>query len=149
MEVELYFDPIYQWAYRTSLWARAFTPQGSRAVLARLGWDPAVVDEALADPTTTEEVLADHRRLVQRHGGHGVPTLVLDGETALFGPVLLDPPRGEAALRLWELVAGWADVPTLYELRRPKTAADLGVIGEVFRPYLEARAWRTVENPAP
>lgn len=221
MHVELYFDPMCPWAYRTSLWVRevrrqvgieidwrffsleevnreegklhpwerpwsygwsqmrvgallrrdgpeildrwyaavgqaffergepTFTPEGARAVLAGIGLDPARVDEAVADPTTSDEVLADHRRCVDRHGGHGVPTIVLEDGVALYGPVVLDPPTGPAAVRLWELVEGWKEFPTLYELRRPKTEADRSAIGDAFSTYVDARVWRTVENPAP
>lgn len=126
-----------------------FTPDGTRSVLAGLGLDPALVDDALADPTTDDEVLADHREAVERHGAHGVPTLVLDDGTPLFGPVVLDPPTGAAAARLWELVLGWSEFPSLYELRRPKTGADLAAIAGAFSTYLDARAWRTIERPAP
>ena len=125
-----------------------FTPDGARAVLESIGVDPHRVEEALEDPTTGDEVLADHRECVERHGGHGVPTLVLDDGTALFGPVVLDPPEGPEAVRLWELVTAWQDFPTLFELRRPKTDAHVAAIGDAFRPYLDARAWRTVERPA-
>ena len=66
-----------------------------------------------------------------------------------FGPVLIEPPTGEAAERLWKLVLGWLEFPHLYELQRPKTLADLEAVGEVFRPYLEAREWESVANPPP
>ena len=39
------------------------------------------------------------------------PTLVFADDQALFGPVLIDPPTGEAAVRLWELVTRLARVP--------------------------------------
>lgn len=129
-----------------------FTPDGARQVLVGLGLAPGLVDEALADPSTDEEVLADHRWLVERYGGHGVPTLVFDDGPqgqALFGPVVLEVPRGDAALRLWDLVETWLEVPGLYELRRPKTATDVAAIESAFAPYLRARAWRSVQTPAP
>ena len=83
-----------------------------------------------------------------------MPTLVFPGADAddslkLFGPVLIDPPTGEAAERLWSMVLGWLEFPHLYELQRPKTPADLHAVGEVFKPYLEAREWNTVANPTP
>ena len=56
-------------------------------------------------------------------------------------------PTGDAAGRLWDLVAGWAEFPHLYELRRPKTQADWDHIGTSFAPYLSARDWNTVANP--
>ncbi len=55
-------------------------------------------------------------------GGFGVPTLVFDDGQALFGPVLVNPPAGEDAVRLWEHVTGWLEFPHLYELQRPKSA---------------------------
>ncbi|HUE59793.1 MAG TPA: hypothetical protein VMO88_09450, partial [Acidimicrobiales bacterium] len=80
-------------------------------------------------------------------GAYGVPTLLLDGTTPLFGPVVTPAPVGEEAGRLWDLVAGWADFPHLYELRRPKIAADWAHIQDNFAPYLNARDWRTIERP--
>jgi hypothetical protein len=35
---------------------------------------------------------------------------------------------GQAALRLWDLTVGWSEFPHLYEIRRPKTPADLAHI---------------------
>ena len=128
-------------------------PAVARALLAEMDLDPGIVDEALADPTTHDDVRADHERVIGL-GGWGVPTLVFPGadddeSLKLFGPVLIDPPTGEAADRLWALVLGWLEFPQLYELQRPKTPNDLAAIGEVFRPYLEARDWNAVANPTP
>jgi len=50
---------------------------------------------------------------------------------------------------LWELVQGWLRFPHLYEIQRPKSAADQALIAETFRPYLTARDWKTVQNPTP
>ena len=128
-------------------------PAVARALLAEMDLDPGIVDEALADETTHDDVRADHERVIGL-GGWGVPTLVFPGadddeSLKLFGPVLIDPPTGEAADRLWALVLGWLEFPQLYELQRPKTPNDLAAIGEVFRPYLEARDWNAVANPTP
>jgi hypothetical protein len=124
-------------------------PEVHRQVLAELDLDPGLLDEALADPSTSDEVRADHDEVVTRHGGHGVPTLVFDAGQVLFGPVVAPAPTGEAALRLWDLVCLWADVPHLFELRQPKTAEDMAHLGEQFAPYLRARAWKSVAKPAP
>ena len=78
-------------------------PDVARHLLDELGLDPAVVDAALADPTTHDEVRSDHDRVVAA-GGYGVPTLFF-GEHCLFGPVLIDPTTGDAAVRLWRAVA--------------------------------------------
>src|SRR3954464_11942462 len=90
-----------------------FTPEGAAAVLEDLGLDGALVQEAIDDPSTTEEVRSDHDYLVSTYGGHGVPTLLFeehrgDGHgDAFFGPVVLNPPAGEDAVKLWDLVTGW------------------------------------------
>ena len=120
----------------------------AEALLVDLGLDPGLVGQALEDPTTHDEVRADHER-VAREGCFGVPTLVFEDGQELFGPVVIDPPSGPDALRLWELVCGWRDFPQLYEIKRPKRDDDMRRIAETFRPYLEARDWETVQKPAP
>jgi 2-hydroxychromene-2-carboxylate isomerase len=122
-------------------------------LIGQLGLDPALVGQALADPSTHDEVRADHER-VTGLGGWGVPTLVFGGGSAgdrraLFGPVLIDPPAGEAAVRLWQLLTGWLEFPALFELQRPKSQADLQAIAQTFRPYLEARDWITIQKETP
>jgi 2-hydroxychromene-2-carboxylate isomerase len=118
------------------------------AVLAEAALDPAVIEASLTDSTVDQEIMADHQRVLDL-GGFGVPTLVLDGATPLFGPVIAPAPTGEAAGRLWDLVAGWAEFPHLYELRRPKGPADWTHIQAAFAPYAAARDWNTVTRPAP
>ena len=117
-------------------------------LLAELGLDPALVQAALDDPTTSDEVHAEHQMVVDL-GFFGVPTLRFDDGQALFGPVLLDPPTGPDAVRLWEHVCGWLEHPNVYEIKRPKRPDDLRRIAEVFRPYLEARDWVTIQKEAP
>lgn len=114
----------------------------------QLGLGPAVVRDAIADPSTHDEVKADHDR-VTALGGWGVPTLVFDDSQALFGPVLIEPPTGADAIRLWELVTGWLAFPHLYELQRPKQHRDLHEIAETFRPYVDARDWVTIQKETP
>jgi hypothetical protein len=107
------------------------------------------VAEAIADPTTHDDVRTDHERVVGA-GGWGVPTLFFADDThGFFGPVLVDPPTGAAALRLFDLVRGWREFPFVYELQRPKRRADLELIAATFRPYFEARDWVTIQNPTP
>ena len=114
-----------------------------------LGLDPSLVDEAIGDPTTHDEVRADHDRVVAS-GGYGVPTLFFDdpqaGERCLFGPVLINPPTGDAAVRLWHAVAAWVEFPDLFELQQPKTPAMEARIVETFTPYLEARDWVSINR---
>ncbi|HEX6237123.1 MAG TPA: DsbA family protein [Acidimicrobiales bacterium] len=124
---------------------KVHTPDVARRVLAEAGLDPAAATEAIDDPSTHDEVRADHER-VRALGGFGVPTLIFPGERALFGPVVRQAPTGPAALHLWDLVCGWLDVPGLYEIRRPKTDADWAAIGDRFAPYLSARDWPTIQR---
>ena len=128
-------------------------PEVARDLLAEMDLAPGIVDDALADETTHDDVRRDHEAVLAL-GGWGVPTLVFPGSATdearkLFGPVLIEPPTGGAADRLWELVVGWLEFPHLFELQRPKTPADLATVAEVFRPYIEAREWNTVVNPTP
>jgi 2-hydroxychromene-2-carboxylate isomerase len=120
-------------------------PEVARELLGGLGLDPGLVDEAIADPTTHDEVRAEHCRVVDA-GGYGVPTLFFPDGQCLFGPVLIDPPTGDAALRLWDAVVAWTEFPHLYELQRPKTRVDEKRIVETFRPYLGARDWVSVNR---
>lgn len=119
-------------------------PEVARHLLSEIGLDPDAVDEAIADPSTGDEVRADHDRVVAA-GGFGVPTMFF-GETAFFGPVLVDPPSGPEALRLWSAVTAWLEFPRLYEVQRLKSADDGRRIGEVFRPYVEARDWVSINR---
>lgn len=106
-------------------------------------------DEALADPTTHDDVRADHEDAVGRLGGFGVPIIVVPDGRAVFGPVIAPAPPAERALELWDVVLAFSRFPGLYEIKTPKTGDDLRMIGELFSPYLEARQWRSVMNPAP
>ena len=119
-------------------------PQVARDLLAELGLDPGVVDLAIDDPTTHDEVRADHDRVVAA-GGYGVPTLFF-GDDCLFGPVMIDPPSGDAALRLWDAVTAWLEFPHLFELQRPKSAAHGRAIVEALTPYLEGRDWVSIDR---
>ncbi|MFC0081738.1 DsbA family protein [Aciditerrimonas ferrireducens] len=120
-------------------------PAEARALLEELGLDPGLVDEALGAEWTSEEVLADHRAL-EAAGGFGVPTLRFPDGQCLFGPVLVDPPEGPAALALWELVLGMLRFPGVFELKRPMTAADQARVLERLQPYLRARDWVSIDR---
>ncbi len=122
-------------------------PEVAAELLASIGLDPGLVDAAIADETTHADIQRDHDEVV-RHGGFGVPTLVFDDGSHLYGPVMTPPPTGADALALWDLVLGTRRFPHLYELKRPKTDADLAFIADQFAPYLSARDWQTREKPA-
>jgi predicted DsbA family dithiol-disulfide isomerase len=117
----------WYWAAGTALHVEGKRPhrrEVAESLLEDLGLDPGIVQAAIDDPTTHDEVLADHER-VTALGAFGVPTLFFDDGQALFGPVLIDPPTGEAALRLWDAVVSWLEFPHLYELKRPKQRSDI------------------------
>jgi 2-hydroxychromene-2-carboxylate isomerase len=123
-------------------------PEVAEAILTELGLDPGIVAAAIADPTTGDEVRSEHDLVVSK-GGFGVPTLIFEDGQALFGPVLVDPPTGDAAVRLWEHVTGWLEFPHLYELQRPKAPADIDAIVDAFSSYLDARDWFSIQHDTP
>ena len=125
--------------------AQAHKKAVARHLLEEIGLDPELVDQAITDPTTGDEVMADHQQVVDA-GGYGVPTMFFPDGQCLFGPVLVDPPTGKAALRLWDAVVAWTEFPHLYELQRPKTSDDEKLIFNTFRPYLEARDWVSINR---
>jgi len=119
-------------------------PEVARTLLAGIGVESDLLDAALADETTHDEVRADHQRVLDA-GGYGVPTLFLGGQ-CLFGPVLVDPPAGADAVRLWDVVTGMAAFPHVYELQRPKAPADQELIARQLQPYLRGRDWVSVDR---
>lgn len=118
-------------------------------LLAEIGAPPDTWESALSDPSTHDDIRTDHEHAVLSLGAFGVPILVLPGKRPLFGPVVLPTPTGDDAIALWRLVEAWVDMPGLWEMKTPKTEADLLEIGRQFRPYLEARQWPTIQRPAP
>lgn len=142
-----------------------FTREGAIEVAAEAGLPGETVDAAMSDPTTSDEVRADHDHVVNTFAAFGVPVIVFDPDSvdtaandagddadspnahAIFGPVIVPAPRGDAAMRLWDLTKGWTEFPHLFEMRKPKTPYDWQHIGSTFTPYLEGRQWETVQNP--
>lgn len=102
-------------------------------------------DTALADPTTHEEIKAEHQKVIDA-GGFGVPTLFFPDGQVLFGPVLVDPPMGQDAVRLWELTTGWLQFPHVYEIQRPKGPDDERLIRQTLDPYLRGRDWISINR---
>ena len=123
---------------------RPHDPDVARHLLEEIGMDPNIVDESLLDESTHDEIKDDHQRVIDA-GGYGVPTLFF-GDHPLYGPVLIDPPEGEKAMRLWDTVVSWLEFPDLYEMQKLKSVQDQGRIADTFRPYLEARDWVSINR---
>jgi 2-hydroxychromene-2-carboxylate isomerase len=128
-------------------------PEVQRELLDELGFGADTLDAAMADLTTSDEVRADHDHVVKAHGAFGVPTLVFPGtggggEVAVYQQ-LVPAPAPDDAVELFDLACGFNRFPHLFEQRHPKRGADIAMVAETFSPYLDARAWHTIENPAP
>ncbi|HEY3603728.1 MAG TPA: DsbA family protein [Sporichthyaceae bacterium] len=120
-------------------------PEVARALLAEIGVDPAVVDRAIADPSTHDEVRADHDAVVNS-GGFGVPTLFFEDGQALYGPVLVHPPTGDRAVALWDTFTAVLDFPEVYEIHRPRGPVQQQEIFDALETYLSARDWISIDR---
>jgi predicted DsbA family dithiol-disulfide isomerase len=94
-----------------------------RAAVRDAGFDPAVVDSALADPTTWDRVVAEHDKVVAEVGAFGVPTIRLDGGSgpAIFGPVIHTVPNDDDAVELFHHVSWLVRHPAFWEIKRERT----------------------------
>jgi predicted DsbA family dithiol-disulfide isomerase len=86
--------------------------------------DPEIVDEALADDSTYEELLAEHRAIADR-GAFGVPTMVIAEAAPTFGPCLDVRISGGAAGELWDRVAWLIEHDHFFELKRGRGRPDV------------------------
>ena len=111
-----------------------------RTALTEVGSDPALCDEAMADASTWDEVLDEHRSFVERTRSFGVPTIVLDGGDglAIFGPVISELPADADAVELWGHVSWLARYGNFAELKRDR----------VRLPDLPAVEWRQRQREA-
>jgi len=92
-----------------------------RSAVKQANLDPAIVDEALYDETTIEDVLHDHQEAVRRYRAFGVPTIAIEGlDVGFYGPIIQHVPRGEDAGELWDYTAWALRQPNLFELKRDR-----------------------------
>jgi 2-hydroxychromene-2-carboxylate isomerase len=91
-----------------------------RRSLEDVGLDPALVEQALQDDSTMDDVRAEHDAAVAEVGAFGVPTIVLGSGRGLFGPVIASAPESEEAGELWDHVRFLIDVDGFYELKRDR-----------------------------
>lgn len=114
----------------------------AREYLAEVGLDPRLAARALADPSTVEDVLSDHRDAMNRMGTFGVPWLIVNSdEMGFFGPVIGEMVYGDAALELWDDFARMSTRTSLYELKRGRKT--LGPLNDLSERYLPQGAGRS------
>ena len=102
-----------------------------RAALKKAELDEGLVDRALEDETTIEEVLTDHQEAVRRYRAFGVPTIALDGaDVGFYGPIIQDVPRGENAGEHWDYLSWALRQPNLFELKRDRRSGAWGPVAE-------------------
>lgn len=111
----------------------------AQEIVEEMGLPHDTIEKALTNAATNDAVRADHEWLVETHGGFGVPTLVFANGKAYYGPVVAPAPKGDEALSLWNLVSQAATFPNLYELKAPRTDADMEHFRETFAPTFRAR----------
>ena len=105
----------------------------ARDLLRSIGKPDSLWDLALNDPSTSDEVREDHDFAVDHHGAFGVPLVVIGAGRAMFGPVVVPAPTGEDAMKLWDIATASAQFKGLYEIKRPRTQADLDFIASTIR----------------
>lgn len=83
--------------------------------------DPGIVEAALADASTIQDVLADHQEAVERYRAFGVPTIAFAGSNVgFYGPIIQYVPRGEDAGEWWDYISWALHQPNLFELKRDR-----------------------------
>jgi len=115
-------------------------PAVVRAALAEAGLDEGLHDKAMADDSTWDTVVAEHRTLVDATRSFGVPTIVLDGGEgpAIFGPVIYAVPSDGDAVELFRHVEWLARYDNFSELKRDRDRMpDLASV-RAFRAKREA-----------
>ena len=92
-----------------------------RAAAKEADLDPAIVDEALADESTINDVLDDHEEAVRRYRAFGVPTIAIEGlDVGFYGPIIQYVPRGDDAGEMWDYLSWALRQPNLFELKRDR-----------------------------
>jgi mycothiol-dependent nitroreductase-like protein len=87
--------------------------------LEECGYSHSYLGEALSDPSTMDDVIADYEEASQRYGGYGSPWIVAEGQPIGFnGPILAEPRQGDAALDMWEHVSWLITQGDFFEIKR-------------------------------
>lgn len=96
------------------------SPEVAKAALEEAGFRPSIVDEAMKDASTMEDVHAEHLSAVEEVGCFGVPTIMLESGKGIFGPVVAHAPKGREAVELWERVHWLIERDGFFELKRER-----------------------------
>jgi len=89
--------------------------------LGEAGFGQSVLQQAMDDPSTLDDVMAEHREAAERYQAYGVPWLVLNGQDFGFnGPIVDDAPRGDTAAQLWDHISWALAQPYLFEFKRER-----------------------------
>lgn len=91
-----------------------------RSSLRDAGLDPSMVDQALSDVSTMQDVRDQHAAAVLEVGAFGVPTILLETGRGMFGPVIAKAPTGEPAGELWDHVEWLIQQDGFFELKRER-----------------------------
>jgi hypothetical protein len=117
---------LLTWGQRRKTTLRADVhDEGYRALQATClelaGLPRTLYEEAMADPSTHDEWMAENAEAVARLGAFGTPTIALAGSNiGVFGPVVDPVPSGADALALWDSVHVALQAPYLYEMKRTR-----------------------------
>jgi 2-hydroxychromene-2-carboxylate isomerase len=109
-----------------------------RESLEEAGLDPSLLDKAMADESTWDAVLAEHNELIANTRSFGVPTIVLEGGEAIFGPVISQLPDDDDGVELWKHVAWLVRYENFSEVKRDRT----------IKNDLPAAIWRAQQREA-
>jgi len=109
-----------------------------RESLKEAGLPATIVDEVMADRSTWDAVLKEHRALVEKNASFGVPTLALDDGTgpSIFGPVISVLPKDDDAVQLWRHTLWLMRYGNFAELKRNRMG----------RPDLATVRWRAEQQ---
>lgn len=96
------------------------SPEVAKAALEKAGFGSSMVDEGMKDGSTMEDVRAEHLSAVEQVGCFGVPTIVLESDKGIFGPVMARAPEGRDAVELWDRVRWLIERDEFFELKRER-----------------------------
>lgn len=93
------------------------------------GLGDTIVQQALDDKTTIQDVIADHEEAVKRYHAFGVPTIAFENSNVgFYGPIINTVPQGDEVGELWDYTAWALKYPNLFELKRDRAQAQWGPI---------------------